>query len=209
MLRERRPVDGGPASLELRANGVFVMDTVEVSTERAMAQAALELVEEPRAVVLGGLGLGYTMHELLADSRVEKCAVVEIEPALVEWLRAGLVPDGPALLADERVDRRGRRHRASPWPRPARRPTTWCCSTSTTVRATSCTPPTRRSTSRRRSPTRGGSCGRVGRWSCGRPRRPPSSRTRCGRVFGDVEAQPHAVRLQERDEHYWLYVARA
>ena len=54
-------------------------------------------------MVLGGLGLGYTMHELLADSRVEKCAVVEIEPALVEWLRAGLVPDGPALLADERV----------------------------------------------------------------------------------------------------------
>ena len=28
-------------------------------------------------------------------------------------------------------------------------------------------------------------------------------------VFGDVEAQPHAVQLQERDEHYWLYVARA
>ena len=35
-LRERRPEDG-PASLELRANGVFVMDNVEVSTERALA----------------------------------------------------------------------------------------------------------------------------------------------------------------------------
>ena len=103
VLRERRPADGGPTSLELRANGVFVMDTVEVSTERAMAQAALALVEEPAAVLVGGLGLGYTMHEVLADSRVEKCAVVEIEPALVEWMRAGLVPDGPALLADERV----------------------------------------------------------------------------------------------------------
>src|SRR4051795_8482712 len=103
VLRERRPVDGGPVSLELRANGVFVMDTVEVSTERAMAHAALALVDEPRAVVVAGLGLGYTMHEVLADSRVEKCAVVEIEPALVEWMRAGLVPDGPALLADERV----------------------------------------------------------------------------------------------------------
>ena len=103
VLRERRPVDGGPTSLELRANGVFVMDTVEVSSERAMAQAALAAVEEPRAVVVGGLGLGYTMHEVLADSRVEKCAVVEIEPALVDWMRAGLVPEGPALLADERV----------------------------------------------------------------------------------------------------------
>src|SRR4051794_21387121 len=103
VLRERRPVNGGPVSLELRANGVFVMDTVEVSTERAMAHAALALVEEPRAVVVAGLGLGYTMHEVLADPRVEKCAVVEIEPALVEWMRSGLVPHGPTLLADERV----------------------------------------------------------------------------------------------------------
>src|SRR3954451_8174537 len=92
VLRERRPADGGPTSLELRANGVFVMDTVEVSTEGAMATAALPLVDEPSAVLIGGLGLGYTMHEVLADSRVEKCAVVEIEPALAEWMRAGLVP---------------------------------------------------------------------------------------------------------------------
>ena len=56
VLRERRPVDGGPTSLELRANGVFVMDTVEVSTERAMAHAALALVDEPRAVVVGRPG---------------------------------------------------------------------------------------------------------------------------------------------------------
>src|SRR3954453_2364135 len=103
VLRERRPADGGPTSLELRANGVFVMDTVEVSTERAMAQAALAAVEDPKAVVVGGLGLGYTMHEVLADSRVEKCAVVEIEQALVDWMRNGTVPHGPALLADERV----------------------------------------------------------------------------------------------------------
>ena len=27
-------------------------------------------------------------------------------------------------------------------------------------------------------------------------------------VFDEVEARPHEVRLQERDEHYWLYVAR-
>ena len=114
VLRERRPVDGGPTSLELRANGVFVMDTVEVSTERAMAQAALELVEEPRAVVLGGLGLGYTMHELLADSRVEKCTVVEIEPALVEWLRAGAGAGRTGAAGGRAGHGRGRRHRDRP-----------------------------------------------------------------------------------------------
>ncbi len=104
VLRERRPDETGPTALELRANGVFVMDTVEVGTERALANAALALVEEPRAVVVGGLGLGYTMHEVLADPRVETCAVVEIEQALVDWMRDGTVPHGPALLADGRVN---------------------------------------------------------------------------------------------------------
>lgn len=102
VLRERRPADG-PTSLELRVNGVFVMDTLEFSTEKALATAALEAVDGPRAVVVGGLGLGFTMHQVLADSRVEKCAVVEVEEALVGWMRDGTVPHGPALLADERV----------------------------------------------------------------------------------------------------------
>jgi hypothetical protein len=26
-------------------------------------------------------------------------------------------------------------------------------------------------------------------------------------VFADVEERDHAVRLQDRDEHYWLYAA--
>ena len=102
VLREHRPADG-PSSLELRANGVFVMDTVEVGTERALATAALELVAEPRSVAVAGLGLGFTMHEVLADSRVERCVVVELEEALVGWMRDGTVPHGPAMLADERV----------------------------------------------------------------------------------------------------------
>lgn len=102
VLRERRP-DDGPTSLELRANGIFVMDTVESSTERALASEALAVVDDPRAVVVAGLGLGFTMHEVLADSRVERCSVVEVEEALVGWMRDGTVPHGPALLADERV----------------------------------------------------------------------------------------------------------
>jgi spermidine synthase len=102
VLRERRP-EGAPVTLELRANGVFVMDTLETSTEQALAATALSLVDDPKAVVVGGLGLGFTMHEVLADSRVEKVAVVEIEQALVDWMRDGTIPHGPALLADERV----------------------------------------------------------------------------------------------------------
>ena len=102
VLRERRE-PGSPTALELRANGVFVMDTFETSSEQALADAALELVEEPRQVLVGGLGLGYTMHRVLADRRVERCTVVEIEESLVSWMRDGTIPHGPGLLADERA----------------------------------------------------------------------------------------------------------
>lgn len=107
VLRERRAVDaeadGGPEILELRVNGVFVMDSVETGTERALATAALAQLEEPRAVLVGGLGLGFTAHEVLSDRRVERLVVVEIEEELVAWMRAGTVPHGPGYLADERL----------------------------------------------------------------------------------------------------------
>jgi hypothetical protein len=51
VLRERRPDpddpagSGGPTVLELRVNGVFVMDTREHASERALAEAALATVE--------------------------------------------------------------------------------------------------------------------------------------------------------------------
>ena len=69
VLRERHDPDDPTAVpvLELRVNGAFVMDTHETSTERQLAAAALTHVERPRAVVIGGLGLGFTLHEVLAD----------------------------------------------------------------------------------------------------------------------------------------------
>jgi spermidine synthase len=106
VLRERRDPHAGPAApvvLELRVNGVFVMDTRETTSEKALASTALGQVDSPRNVVVGGLGLGFTMHEVLADQRVERLVVVEIEDALVRWMRDGTVPHGPSYLADERL----------------------------------------------------------------------------------------------------------
>jgi spermidine synthase len=103
VLLERHDDGAGPVVLELRVNGVFVMDTRETSSEQAMARVALAEVVEPRAVLVGGLGLGYTAHAVLADRRVERLVVVEVEDAIVGWMRDGTVPHGPALLADERL----------------------------------------------------------------------------------------------------------
>ena len=103
VVLRRRIEEHAADALELRVNGVFVMDTRETSTETELAAAALELVEHPRRVVVGGLGLGFTLERVLADQRVEEVRVVEIEEALIGWMRDGTVPHGPGLLADKRL----------------------------------------------------------------------------------------------------------
>ncbi|MEU4287984.1 hypothetical protein AB0E63_07165 [Kribbella sp. NPDC026596] len=97
LVLRRRDDDG---ALELRVNGVFVMDDRETSSEELLASAALASVRRPDRVLVGGLGLGYTVRALLADDRLGSVIVAEIEPDLVEWMRSGLVP---SVLDDPRV----------------------------------------------------------------------------------------------------------
>ncbi|MDQ3104316.1 MAG: hypothetical protein M3Q87_03710, partial [Actinomycetota bacterium] len=94
---------GGRRVLELRVNGFHVMDTEETTSEVALAQLALDASDRVERVVVGGLGLGCTLHRVLADRRVESVQVVELEPALVAWLRSDLVAGGRDLLDDPRV----------------------------------------------------------------------------------------------------------
>ena len=103
VLRERHDPEDPTAVpvLELRVNGAFVMDTHETSTERQLAAAALTHVGRPRAQ-RSGLDLAI-LEEVLADHAVERVVVVEIEDALVRWMREGTIPHGPALLADQRL----------------------------------------------------------------------------------------------------------
>jgi len=90
----------GDGALELRVNGVFVMDDLETSSEELLALAALEVVGEPSRLLVGGLGLGFTVRALLRDERVREVLVAEIEPDLVQWMRDGLLP---SVLDDPRV----------------------------------------------------------------------------------------------------------
>ena len=103
VILRRREREGAAPVLELRVNGVFVMDTAETSTEEALAAAALGLVDDPRQVLVGGLGLGFTTRRVLADPRVKAVTVVEIEESVVAWMRDGTIPHGQGILADERL----------------------------------------------------------------------------------------------------------
>jgi spermidine synthase len=90
---------------ELVVNGVFAMDTEQTTTEAALAALALDRLpgEGPLRVCVGGLGLGVTARTLLADPRVARVDVVELDAALAGWVGDGLVPGAEGLLADPRV----------------------------------------------------------------------------------------------------------
>ena len=79
--------------LELVVDGAFAMDTVDTSTEVALADRALRRHPAPHRVLIGGLGLGMTTRAVLADPRVRHADVVELAEPLVRWARSGLVSE--------------------------------------------------------------------------------------------------------------------
>ena len=211
VLRERRPgpddESAGPTVLELRANGVFVMDTAEHASERALADAALDAVGEPRRVLVAGLGLGFTLDRVLGDRRVEQVDVVEIEPALVEWMRDGTIRHGRRLLADSRVrvvvaDIARALSEAGPATYDVvlldvdNGPGQLVHEANRAIYDE----PFLRAVHDRLSPG-----GALVVWSAARARQLVDT---LRAVFGDVDERDHAVRLQDRDEHYWVYASR-
>jgi spermidine synthase len=81
---------------EVILNGVFLMDTRDGRSERALVREAIDGIDAAR-VLLGGLGVGFSLDEAMASARVREVVVVEIEPAVVRWARThlrGLCPRG-------------------------------------------------------------------------------------------------------------------
>jgi spermidine synthase len=91
------------ADLELLSNGVFLMDTRGGRSERLLVRAALDAHASPRHVLVGGLGMGFSLQEAVADPRVRRVTVLEIEPVLVGWHTTYLSAHSRDALADPRV----------------------------------------------------------------------------------------------------------
>jgi spermidine synthase len=101
VLRRRDPELDGVE--ELIVNGAFAMDSTETHSERELGRIAAGAAR----VLVGGLGLGYTvaavLHEadrLGLDVDVD---VVELEGALVTWAREGRTATLARVAADQRV----------------------------------------------------------------------------------------------------------
>jgi len=88
---------------EVISNGTFLMDTRNGESERLLVTAALARSEGRESVLIGGLGVGFSVAEALADRRVERVTVVEVEPAIVGWHRSHLSAFSSGALDDPRT----------------------------------------------------------------------------------------------------------
>jgi spermidine synthase len=86
---------------EIIANGTFLMDTRNGESERLLVQSAATRMPAGGRLLVGGLGVGFSLREALAHPSVGEVVVVEREPAVIEWNRAYL--GNSEVLADPRV----------------------------------------------------------------------------------------------------------
>ncbi|MFQ5856360.1 MAG: spermine/spermidine synthase [Anaerolineae bacterium] len=91
---------------EIIYNGIFLMASYNEPSARALARLALTRLPATRTnlhVLVGGLGMGYTLASALADPRVGRADVVEIEPLIVHWNRHYLGDLAGTPLDDPRI----------------------------------------------------------------------------------------------------------
>ncbi|MET9431789.1 spermidine synthase [Streptomyces sp. NPDC003036] len=99
----------GDDHFEIIANGTFLMDTSDGRSERLLVDAALAALEAHGArpgasVLIGGLGVGFSLAHAAANPAWGRIAVVEREQAIIDWHREGpLAAISGAALADPRT----------------------------------------------------------------------------------------------------------
>ena len=154
----------------VRADGRVLMTSRMHGSEEALAGLALRRAARRDTVLVGGLGLGFTVRAVLdripVDARV---VVAELSKGLVDWNRgvvahlAGRPLDDPRtrLQVCDVADQIAEAHRAFDA----------SCSTSTTAPRPSCTRRTIGSMASAGCTRPSSRSGRAGCWRCGRPDR--------------------------------------
>ncbi len=70
---------------EVKLGDEYLMSSLFTVAEIALATLGLAACDQPRDVVVGGLGLGYTARAVLDDPRVASLQVIEALDAVISW----------------------------------------------------------------------------------------------------------------------------
>jgi spermidine synthase len=88
LQRRAAPEARGQAAYEIILNGVFLMASYNQSSATALGRLALEPLlgdDRPLRVLVGGLGMGFTLQAVLAYPQVSAVDVVEIDSHVIAW----------------------------------------------------------------------------------------------------------------------------
>lgn len=87
----------------VQVGGVVLMSSRAHASEEALAERALRLHPKPKDILVGGLGLGFTLRAVLEQAAKDvRVTVAELLAELVEWNRTHLLPLNGTLLTDPR-----------------------------------------------------------------------------------------------------------
>jgi len=70
---------------EVYAGGTLLFGTIEKESCRQLAQIALNSHPLPENVLIGGLGIGFTLQQVLKNPKVKQVDVIEIAPQIKKW----------------------------------------------------------------------------------------------------------------------------
>jgi spermidine synthase len=103
-LRRRREPVRDVDVYEVKLGDEYLMSSLFTVAEVELARLGLAACAgEDLAVVVGGLGLGYTACAALEDARVGSLLVVEALEPVIAWHEDALLPDVAGLAADPRA----------------------------------------------------------------------------------------------------------
>lgn len=103
-LRRRREPAVDAEIYEVKLGDEYLMSSLFTLAEEELARLGLAAADgDALAVLVGGLGLGYTAVTALDDDRVASLTVVDALPAVIDWHRQHLLPVSERLVGDPRT----------------------------------------------------------------------------------------------------------
>jgi spermidine synthase len=103
-LRRRVEPTLGVDVYEVKLGDEYLMSSLFTEAEEQLSHLGLAPLEgSDLAVLVGGLGLGYTAVAALSHDRVGAMTVVDALPAVIDWHERGLLPVSAKLTEDPRT----------------------------------------------------------------------------------------------------------
>lgn len=103
-LRRRADPATGELIYEVKLKDEYLMSSLFTVAEEQLARLGLAAAAgSDLAVLVGGLGLGYTAATALEDDRVSRLDVIDALPAVIGWHERTLLPASARLVNDPRT----------------------------------------------------------------------------------------------------------